>query len=104
MNLRKKKGFTIVELVIVIAVIGILAAVLIPTFVGLVNKANISADNSLVRDLNNALAIDSVEHGKHNTMADALSVTDEYGFNVSRINAKANKSEILWDSVNDVFC
>lgn len=29
---KNKKGFTIVELVIVIAVIGILAAVLIPTF------------------------------------------------------------------------
>lgn len=105
MNLkRKKKGFTIVELVIVIAVIGVLAAILIPTFVGLVNKANVTSDNSLVRDLNNALAIDSATNGKHATMTDALAVTDEYGFNVSRINAKANKSEILWDSVNDVFC
>lgn len=105
MNLnRKKKGFTIVELVIVIAVIGVLAAILIPTFVGLVNRANITSDNSLVRDLNNAIAIDSSTNGKHKTMHDALAVTDEYGFNVSRINAKANKSEILWDSKNDVFC
>ncbi len=40
----KRKGFTIVELVIVIAVIAILAAVLIPTFVNIVNKANESAD------------------------------------------------------------
>lgn len=38
-----KKGFTIVELVIVIAVIGILAAVLIPTFSGVIKKANESA-------------------------------------------------------------
>ncbi|NCA68445.1 MAG: type II secretion system protein [Clostridia bacterium] len=37
---RSKKGFTIVELVIVIAVIGILAAVLIPTFSYVVKKAN----------------------------------------------------------------
>ena len=35
----RKKGFTITELVIVIAVIAILAAVLIPTFTGLVGKA-----------------------------------------------------------------
>ena len=40
---NKKKGFTIVELVIVIAVIGILSAVLIPTFSGLINKANKTA-------------------------------------------------------------
>ena len=38
-----KKGFTIVELVIVIAVIAILAAVLIPTFTGVVDKAQESA-------------------------------------------------------------
>ena len=43
MKNTKKKGFTIVELVIVIAVIGILSAVLIPTFAGLVGKANESA-------------------------------------------------------------
>ena len=38
-----KKGFTIVELVIVIAVIAILAAVMIPTFSGIVQKARSSA-------------------------------------------------------------
>ena len=36
---NNKKGFTIVELVIVIAVIAILAAVLIPTFSGVVGNA-----------------------------------------------------------------
>ena len=40
---NKKKGFTIVELVIVIAVIAILAGVLIPTFANVVKKAQESA-------------------------------------------------------------
>ncbi len=43
MKKLNKKGFTIVELVIVIAVIAILAAVMIPTFSGIVAKANKSA-------------------------------------------------------------
>ena len=47
---NKKKGFTIVELVIVIAVIGILSAVLIPTFSGLVNKANETAKQEGLRN------------------------------------------------------
>lgn len=34
-----KKGFTLVELVIVIAVIAILAAVLLPTFAGIIKRA-----------------------------------------------------------------
>ena len=43
MKKLNKKGFTIVELVIVIAVIAILAAVLIPTFATVIKKANDSA-------------------------------------------------------------
>lgn len=44
MKKNNRKGFTITELVIVIAVIAILAAVLIPTFTSIINKANDSAD------------------------------------------------------------
>ena len=43
MKNTKKKGFTLVELVIVIAVIAILAAVLIPTFTSVITRANQSA-------------------------------------------------------------
>lgn len=42
-KMRKRKGFTIVDLVIVIAVIAILAAVLIPTFANVIQKAQESA-------------------------------------------------------------
>ena len=54
MKMRSKKGFTIVELVIVIAVIAILAAVMIPTFSGMVNKAKASA---AMQEANNALTV-----------------------------------------------
>ncbi len=50
MKKLNKKGFTIVELVIVIAVIAILAAVLIPTFSSVVNKANESSALQSVRN------------------------------------------------------
>ena len=50
MKNNKKRGFTIVELVIVIAVIAILAAVLIPTFANVVGKANASKALQEVRN------------------------------------------------------
>lgn len=43
MKKNNRKGFTIVELVIVIAVIAILAGVLIPTFASITTKAKDSA-------------------------------------------------------------
>ena len=66
----KKKGFTIVELVIVIAVIAILSAVLIPTFSNLVKKANESSDIQAVKNMNQFLLIKEVEDG--NKPADSI--------------------------------
>ncbi len=51
MKNHRKKGFTIVELVIVIAVIAILAAVLIPTFTGVINSAKESKALQAARNL-----------------------------------------------------
>ena len=51
MKRNNKKGFTIVELVIVIAVIAILAGVLIPTFAGITSKAKKSAALQEARNL-----------------------------------------------------
>ena len=59
-KLNNKKGFTLVELVIVIAVIAILAAVLIPVFSNMIGKAQDSAALQAARNtlteymLNNA--------------------------------------------------
>lgn len=59
---NKRKGFTIVELVIVIAVIGILAGVMIPTFGGIIDKANESNRDSMAKNaLTNYLADHAAE-------------------------------------------
>lgn len=78
MKKSNKKGFTIVELVIVIAVIAILAAVLIPTFTNVVEKANESAclqearnnyTDIYARDISDGV-IDGKEDGVDMSVAD----------------------------------
>lgn len=41
--LRAKKGFTLVELIVVIAIIGVLAAILVPTMMGMVTKSRVTS-------------------------------------------------------------
>ncbi len=101
MNRNSKKGFTIVELIIVIAVIAVLAAVLIPTFSNLIQKANEAKDTALVSNLNKAVAMDT---SKNETVYDVLTtVRDNAGYDVGKINAAATNNEILWDSANNCF-
>ena len=93
----KKKGFTIVELVIVIAVIAVLAAVLIPTFVNLTRKANISADTVLAKNLNTALAVYDAENDIED-FDDVLEAIKEHGYLIANLNAKADGCYFVWES------
>ena len=104
--MKNKKAFTVVELVIVIAIIAILAAVLIPTFASIIKKANISKDQQLIRNLNTALVSDRADNGgkNHRNMTEALEAAEKFGYEVGKINASGTDNEILWDSKNDVFC
>ena len=102
MKLNKKRGFTIVELIIVIAVIAVLAAVLIPTFGGLINNAQEAKDTANVRMLNQALRADTSVN-KHNTMHQAIAAAQNHGIDVTRLTATVPGNVILWDSENDLF-
>ena len=51
----KKKGFTLVELLVVIAILAVLATVSIVGYTAFIKKANTSADQQAVTQMNNAL-------------------------------------------------
>ena len=64
MKKQQRRGFTIVEPVIVIAVIAILAAVLIPTFSNMISKANDSKALQKARNAYTTYMISAAESGE----------------------------------------
>lgn len=56
MKNSNKKGFTLVELVVVIAIIGVLAAILVPSMMGYVKKSRLKTANGNAKTAYNAIA------------------------------------------------
>ncbi len=96
MRNTNKKGFTIVELVIVVAVIAILAAVLIPTFSSIIKKANESNDISAVRQMNVFLASAKIT-GDIKSPLDVFDIFEESGFDVEDYKPLYNGRTFYYD-------
>ena len=48
-KMKNKKGFTLMEMLIVVAIIAILVAIAIPTFASSLNKARVAVDEANIR-------------------------------------------------------
>lgn len=103
-KVQSKKGFTLVELIVVIAILAILAAVLIPAINGWVQKAGVSAAKNNASTVKSAASImfTEAESGEA-TKADGTPVTIDTSKGITI--TKAAKSAPTSGTVNaaDVF-
>lgn len=80
MHMKKsKKGFTLIELMIVVAIIGILAAIAIPKFAELIRKSGEGASKGNLGALRSALSIYYGDmEGQYPVAASALTINGKY--------------------------
>ena len=111
MKRMNKKGFTLTEMIVVIAIIGILAGVLIPTITGYIKKAKLSNDQQLAASMTDEIERYCIEY---NVSQKDLLGTDiktiltfkDYNLEPSRKDwtyvYNADKKEVQVIDVNDI--
>ncbi|MBS3991284.1 MAG: type II secretion system protein [Erysipelothrix sp.] len=104
--MSSKKGFTLIELIVAIAIMSVLAAIIIPAVVSNVERANESADMTHVRQLN--LATQIYRHSENILYENLLTnfANDDLrqdhlvnlGYLSTRVEAKSSQYDIEWNS------
>ena len=93
-----KKGFTLVELLVVIAILAILATVAVVGYTSFMDKANLSVDQQAVEQLNTALEAGSVGlKADEITIQNVDTILAGAGFNMENgVNALRSGNRIYW--------
>lgn len=80
---KKKSGFTIIELLVVMSIIAILTTVTIVGYMSFIEKAHRSNDEQLVSNLNSVLILEEEESPYSPTFSlNLISELKEKGFNL----------------------
>ena len=98
-KLSKKKGFTLMEMMIVVAIIAILIAIIIPTFTGALARAHAAADEANLRayyaeQMADAILKDSAPTAPTDTTSVTVSGVTYKLYGTAKYNVDADKRQM----------
>lgn len=94
---KRKKGFTLTELIIVIAIIGILAAVLIPSISGYITKAKRGKDVELAGNMTTEVSLYCTKNGVNMGDLTGVDVRSILLFNDNDLEPRTKKWVFVFD-------
>ncbi len=82
---RNEKGFTMIELIIVVAIMGILAAILVPSFASMSRKSRLTSDIRTLQTIQKQIDLYYAERGTYPTPAGTMTDGGEIGAQVGSL-------------------
>ncbi len=99
--MKKNSGFTLIELVVVMAILAILAGVAVPAYSGYIKKANETADQQKIEAvetaMQSALAMNGYDENDAETYFKVSVDTKGTGIDISAVNT----NDAVWTTYGD---
>ncbi len=96
-NFKSKKGFSLTELLVIIAVIGILAAIAIPSFMNVEDDVSEKSDENTLEALNTSLDSADALKTKLETVTDVRTLFANGGYAGSSLVPELEDHAYVWD-------